>query len=383
MPLAAPSTTTSKPIKLRSACNQCFAAKVRCDGNKSGSGCERCLDRKLPCKYSESRVGKVVGRRRKRPLEDAVGTVNSSEWVIANYTPPNAMPSPANTSASEDSGKFLNLKPSWLSGMESTNHSNFSTVPLREPSPAQSMDSYSFIDRKVSLPGSTGLPTPALSPPQYAYLSPMMLENRPHSTVHTTSNTTSQFLAPAMPTPAARTPEPQEAEDEEMVCIKLLGHLKKSSAKECQSLDDLVSLVRKSNAVIRRILKSKKARSDYACVMLLSNIILRVVDLCESASRKHFEEPDGSDAHFLSAFNDNFFSEPEQIYFNTDFPMDSTQADRGAMLREMITQSADLVSAVGSLLQRKPLNGFQALGRHEVLHLELAQRLQATLKLLG
>jgi hypothetical protein len=337
----------------------------------------------LPCKYSESRVGKVVGRRRKRPLEDAVGTVNSSEWVIANYTPPNAMPSPANTSASDDSAKFLNLKPSWMPGIESTNHSNFSTVLLREPSPAQSMDSYSVIDRKASLPGSTGLPTPALSPPQYAYLSPMMLENRPQSTVHTASNATSQFLAPRMPTSAARTPEPREAEDEEMVCIKLLGHLKKSSAKDNQSLDDLVGLVRKSNAVIRRILKSKKARSDYACVMLLSNIVIRVVDLCESASRKHFEEPDGSDAHFLSAFNDNFFNEPEQTYFNTDFPMDNAQADRGAMLREMITQSADLVSAVGGLLQRKPLNGFQALGRHEVLHLELAQRLEATLKLLG
>jgi hypothetical protein len=330
-------------------------------------------------------VGKVVGRRRKRPLEDAVGTVNSSEWVVANYVPPNAMPSPANTSTSEDSAKFLNQKTSWLPGMESTGQPGYATGPLSELSPAQTTDSYSFMDRKDSLPSSTGLPTPALSPPQYAYLSPMILENRPQSVVNPTNNTStaSQFLAPSRPISAARKPEPRQAEDEEMVCIKLLGHLKKSSAKEEQSLDDLVSTIKKSDEVIRRILKSKKARADYGCIMLLSNTMIKVVDLCERVANKHFEEPDGGDAHFLSEFDDNFFNEPEQNYFNTDFSVESPQADRAAMLREMLAQSADLVQAVGCLLQRKPLNGFQAVGRHEVLHLDLSHRLRATVKLLS
>jgi hypothetical protein len=295
------------------------------------------------------------------------------------------MPSPANTSTSEDSAKFLNHKPSWLPGTESTSHPGFATGPLGEPSPAQTTDSYSFMDRKDSLPSSTGLPTPALSPPQYAYLSPMMLENRPQSVVNPPKNTstTSQFLAPSRPISAARNPEPRQAEDEEMVCIKLLGHLKKSNAKEEQSLDDLVSTIKKSDAVIRRILKSKKARADYGCIMLLSNTMIKVVDLCERVAHEHFEEPDGEDAHFLSAFDDNFFNDPEQNYFNTDFPMESSQADRGAMLREMLAQTADLVLAVGNLLQRKPLNGFQAVGRHEALHMELGQRLKATVKLLS
>jgi hypothetical protein len=328
-------------------------------------------------------VGKVVGRRRKRPLEDAVGTVNSSEWVIANYTPPNAMPSPANTSASEDSAKFHSQRPSWLPGPDPTGQPGSAPAPHREPSPAQTVDSYNFMDGKDSLPGSTGLPTPALSPPQYAYLSPMMLETGPQSVVDNPCTTTAQFLAPTKPPPVARTSEPQPTEDEEMICIKLLGHLKRSSAKEDQSLDDLVNTIKKSNAVIRRILKSKKARSDYGCIMLLSNILLRVVDLCEHVVHKHFEEPDGGDAHFLTAFNDNFFNDPEQNYFNTDFPMESSQADRGVMLREMVMQSTDLVLTVGTLLQRKPLNGFQAVGRHEALHLELGQRLKGTLSLLA
>jgi hypothetical protein len=328
-------------------------------------------------------VGKVVGRRRKRPLEDAVGTVNSSEWVIANYTPPNAMPSPANTSVSEDSAKFQTQKPSWLPGPDPMRQPGFIAAPRREPSPAQTVDSYNFMDRKDSLPGSTGLPTPALSPPQYAYLSPMMLEAGPQSVVDSACNTAAQFLAPAKPPPPTRTPEPQLAEDEEMVCIKLLGHLKRSSTNEHQSLDDLVNTIKKSNAVIRRILKSKKARSDYGCVMLLSNIMLRVVDLCERVAQQHFEEPDEEDAHFLAAFNDNFFNDAEQNYFNTDFPMGPSEADRGVMLRELVTQSVDLVLTVGSLLQRKPLNGFQTVGRHEALHLELGQRLRAALCLLA
>jgi hypothetical protein len=327
-------------------------------------------------------VGKVVGRRRKRPLEDAVGTVNSSEWVIANYAPPNAIPSPANTTGSEDSAKFLNVKPSWLPNRESMTQPGLTTAMLSQPSPRQTVDSYNFMERKASSTSSTGLPTPGLSPPQYAYLSPMMLENGPHSVMNNTSNAESQFLAPSGPSPAARTPEPQQAEDEEMVCIKLLGHLKKSIPKENQSIDSLVNLVKKSNAVIRHIVKSKRARSDYGCIMLLSNIMLRVVDLCERVAQKHFEEPEGADAQFFSAFNDHFFNEPEQTYLNTDFQAESCQGSRGAMLRETLTQSADLVLAVGHLLQRKPLDGFQTLGRHEALHLELGQRIKATLKLL-
>lgn len=117
--------------------------------------------------------------------------------------------------------------------------------------------------------------------------------------------------------------------------------------------------------------------------MLLSNIMIRVVDLCDRATQLHSEEPDGGDAQFLSAFNDNLFNDPEHSFYNTDFPMESCQADRGAMLRDVFTQSADLVLALGNLIQRKPLNGFQAVGRHEALHLELGQRLKATLSLLA
>ncbi|KAF3058431.1 hypothetical protein GL218_05724 [Daldinia childiae] len=56
-------------VKLRSACNQCCAAKVKCSGEKSG--CERCRNTGTQCIYLESRVGKVPGiRAKKKPIQD-------------------------------------------------------------------------------------------------------------------------------------------------------------------------------------------------------------------------------------------------------------------------------------------------------------------------
>ncbi|KAI0455773.1 hypothetical protein F5B21DRAFT_181643 [Xylaria acuta] len=50
-----------KPPKLRSACNQCNAAKVKCSGERDG--CARCKTLQNTCLYAESRVGKVQGPR--------------------------------------------------------------------------------------------------------------------------------------------------------------------------------------------------------------------------------------------------------------------------------------------------------------------------------
>lgn len=59
----------TRPVKLRSACNQCCTAKVKCSGERSG--CERCRNTGTRCIYLESRVGKVPGiRAKKKPIQD-------------------------------------------------------------------------------------------------------------------------------------------------------------------------------------------------------------------------------------------------------------------------------------------------------------------------
>ncbi|KAI0549794.1 hypothetical protein F4679DRAFT_255896 [Xylaria curta] len=61
---SSPGERISRPVKLRSACNQCCAAKVKCSGEKTG--CSRCRNTGTECVFQESRVGKVPGIRAKR-----------------------------------------------------------------------------------------------------------------------------------------------------------------------------------------------------------------------------------------------------------------------------------------------------------------------------
>lgn len=53
--------------KLRSACDLCHTAKIKCSG---GWTCTRCSDQDLPCRYSFAmRAGKPKGSRNKKTLE--------------------------------------------------------------------------------------------------------------------------------------------------------------------------------------------------------------------------------------------------------------------------------------------------------------------------
>ncbi|KAL4784202.1 hypothetical protein BJX76DRAFT_367837 [Aspergillus varians] len=69
---------SKRPPKLRSACNECHAAKVRCSGEKTG--CQRCSNLRLKCAFSISRIGKVPGKRSKvnRVAATTVSTSSSA-----------------------------------------------------------------------------------------------------------------------------------------------------------------------------------------------------------------------------------------------------------------------------------------------------------------
>ncbi|KAJ5266582.1 hypothetical protein N7478_009390 [Penicillium angulare] len=55
-------TSARKPLRLRAACNQCYAAKLRCSGEKEG--CDRCRRNGLSCEYQVSMVGRASKKRR-------------------------------------------------------------------------------------------------------------------------------------------------------------------------------------------------------------------------------------------------------------------------------------------------------------------------------
>ncbi|KAK8120441.1 hypothetical protein PG999_004561 [Apiospora kogelbergensis] len=55
------SDTSTKPPRLRSACTECHTAKTRCSGEKTG--CQRCQNNGLVCKYGVSMVGRALKRQ--------------------------------------------------------------------------------------------------------------------------------------------------------------------------------------------------------------------------------------------------------------------------------------------------------------------------------
>ncbi|ATZ45190.1 Bcboa13 [Botrytis cinerea B05.10] len=97
-----------KPPKLRHACNECHASKVRCSGERTG--CRRCVYNQQKCTYSVSMVGKVQGHRRRAAV---TGTAPRSGAQSLNINTSTEIISVANADVIHDeaNGNDLNSKP--------------------------------------------------------------------------------------------------------------------------------------------------------------------------------------------------------------------------------------------------------------------------------
>lgn len=323
----------------------------------------------MNCVYSESRVGKVVGKRRKRLLDDSIGRVDSEAWVV-NQDQVNSIPSPAATnSSSESSSKRHCADNSWTYFLADEAQSLLDCNEAGEA--LQSLDmatnrSLSVSSDNAFIPHG-GLQTPSLSPLQSRYLSPAALDARPMSrqTSTTAENSllTTQTMVPSV-----------VPEDEETVCIKLLSHLKKYSTSASQSRPFQVDLVSKSSASVRRILRSPTARRDYSCQLLLTSIMTHLTTLCESLCNMGQEERTRHDQSLQGAN-----STRETFDLQTGLVQQQTSSES---LRPLILEASSLANELGNLLKRRPLDGFQVQGRQEAWIVELQLRLRTALTIL-
>lgn len=241
---------------------------------------------------------------------------------------------------------------------------------------------------EVSFFTNNGLPTPALSPPQFTRcLSPAQLDTRPTSKqgsrstapidprrLYPPANTTTPFFARHVEHP------PLTPEDEETVCIKLLAHLKKHSSDESQPRETQLQLLKKCNAAVRRILHSKTIRSSYTCHLLLSNILSHLVRLCERLCLDMDMNSSEDAARSLESqfLQDQVHYEAVPGYFENvavHIPQQPLQASEQETMMALNREVMSFASTVADMLKRKPLGGFQTLGRHESFHAELEQRL--------
>lgn len=312
----------------------------------------------------------MVGRRRKRPLEGSIGTIDSEAWVLDQSSTFCAIPSPPSSQYSDCTSKRQCSTNSWASFLVEEHQDLVDFEESIESSTFDMMNPKAFCDSTdMSFLCNNGLPTPGMSP-QFKHLSPAALETRPKSRATSVATESSRLLPPRFTTafaaPLSRTPGPAQPEDDETVCIKLLSHLKKHCSHKGQSTDQDFDLLTKTNASVRRILRNKGVRSDYTCQLLLSSIITHMVDLCEQLCNSSHAQ------------DQKHFETQSEYYDKTNQPNTSS-----AITRTQVVESTNLATEIAGLLKRKPLKGFQVLGRHESHHIELDLRLQRALARLG
>lgn len=283
------------------------------------------------------------------------------------------MPSPATTNTSDEQSKRSCTNSSWTSFIaDDQTPATWDTLDEQYQTTFDMDQAQCFSLTNEQYTGSlSGFPTPALSPPEVRYLSPMALETRPTSRQSSITPTTN-LLRPAGAAQVQPTPEPQIPEDEEMVCMKLLAHIKKQSQVH-QTVESGIALLRKVNAALKRIMASKVARSEYACQLLLTSILNALVLHCERTSRLCLAPRAQQSSQQTFAF------QPSSEYFNASFSADRADPASLVVLRELVQTVANISSTLGDSLKRKPMNGFQTLGRHESLMLTLSQRLKVSL----
>lgn len=323
-------------------------------------------------------VGKVVGKRRKRPLPDAnLRDSFSNQWT--NSAGQTTLPSPAPTNVSESQNKRACHSSSWPS--------------VAQPEIQQSLDFSSCGDQFLNFElcqqnelnaGSDGsyiieasLPTPSMSPQQTQYLTPSELDAATPST-----SVTSIFTVPTTnQTTLYHCSDPnmlyQEIEDDEVMLIKLLTQLKRLSMQSHHTFRSAISLVDKTNAAMERMLQSKTVRADYACHLLLTNILMHLVTFCELVSTLRGPQTGNEllfDKNIASGYNSEILQEQASLAES------ATTLQFAA--KEAVRNTVAICVSVGNLLKRVPLHGFQVVGRNEGALIDLERRLRHTISTL-
>lgn len=342
--------------------------QVKCCGRLPS--CTRCIDKGSHCHYSVSMAGKVVGKRKRHEPHCPRDTrVRLDDWNVT-VGPPPMMPSPAPTHTSVRTSKSTSASTTdWTSYIafddEQKDAEGF--APREQDVAHQHLSSDSTVQASGMTPTTRpGLLTPSESPPDT------------HFTMHSTSTIDSQnsTMLPAYPASAQHHFPSQtnttsiiesHPNDGQMLCLNLLGNLRRVLVRPQLQFGALLALITNTNAVIQRILRQKSIRSDYTGQLMLSVACIYLVNLCELLKK----------AEAGSAQSQSRGARPEQEPLEPATSTEENQARSRALMA--VHDVRQICSNVGDLLKRKPLAGFQVLGRQESAHIELEIRLDQVL----
>lgn len=322
-------------------------------------------------------VGRVVGKRRKRPLPDAkLSESLSAQWSIS--AGPTTLPSPTPTYASEPQSKRSCYSNAWSEMVQNDDQQslNFSNCVDQFLNFDMCQHSDPTMSNETSYRVDTSLPTPSMSPRHKQQLTPPDLDVMTPSTQTSSilpASTTDQTTLYHLSGPSSQI---QSIEDDEIMLIKLLTQLKKLSLQTHHTFRSAVSLVDKTNAAIKRMLHSRTVRTDYTCHLLLTSILVHLVTFCELVSTLRDRQVD-SELVFDISFSDYDSGMSQE---QTSIIASRTTLQLAA--KKAVRDTVAICTSVGNFLKRVPLNGFQIVGKNEAALIDLEKRLRHTITLL-
>ncbi|KAF2276643.1 uncharacterized protein EI97DRAFT_432887 [Westerdykella ornata] len=300
-PSSLPRSGSSRPIKLRTACNQCCAAKVKCSGERTG--CERCRNGRLQCIYLESRVGRVPGiRAKKRRLPEEGNGADQRAQYIAQPAPELASrPVPSITSnestyrddESESMGRWTTG--SSLGTGESHQTDFLEESPMRNgPADMGRQVSNSTSDIMTSMTDDFMLPAIDFNldhllqpfPP-----SPPLSQPAPDRDRQQNPRVQSQSARPS-----------KNPSDSQFVidCTQIISDLENYIVADLKSFKIVLGLIKRALEKLTQLSDIQKGSRNMRCIILLTAIMYQIVELLEVCQTMVSEE---TDRHCVSSFS--------------------------------------------------------------------------------
>ncbi|KAI1823898.1 hypothetical protein F4861DRAFT_531267 [Xylaria intraflava] len=281
----------SRPGKLRSACNQCCAAKVKCSGEKTG--CVRCRNVGADCVFQESRVGKVPGIRAKRRQVHAQGQA------------------PPQRKNGLTAGKALDsISVSTEAGLCEQSHgdrdrdhddaTSWATGWQLEPSGVETFGLLGELDTLTSSKiaathaetpalssGSSGLVTVASSEEPYNMLSSadanfdglLMFQL---ATPLQSEQATEIEMTSAMPMSLGLRPRSEDDSQSCIECCQMINDLENYIIAELKAFKILLAIIRRALGRLAEIINSQQNSRNLRCIMLLTTLMYQILELLEA-----------------------------------------------------------------------------------------------------
>ncbi|KAI2768404.1 hypothetical protein F4815DRAFT_58649 [Daldinia loculata] len=265
-----PNAGRALPVKLRSACNQCCAAKVKCSGEKSG--CERCSNTGAQCIYLESKVGKVPGIRAKKKQLHSQGPEPSQKRATATHRSGTPITALSDVNSSPDHGQDDSTE--WATGW------NFN--PSDETANLN-VDLHTSTEESSVSPGATMDFSSNEEYPLVAVegsLEEFLMAQPP---MPSSSTEQVQQIAPPTHRPTSfEIPHQRQLDSQCCVeCCKIISELESYIVADLKVLNIVLAILRGTLEKVAHLIELQQSSKNPRCLMLFSTLMYQVLELLE------------------------------------------------------------------------------------------------------